>query len=61
MFRSVQNVVPSHLLDHQQFDFKSINRESGIIDGGDIGFDAPELENPPSQASLASVVQVVEL
>ncbi|MPW31005.1 tRNA 2-thiocytidine(32) synthetase TtcA [Agarivorans sp. B2Z047] len=61
MFRSVQNVVPSHLLDHQQFDFKSINRDSGIIDGGDIGFDAPELEDQPSQQSQAGIVQVVEL
>jgi tRNA 2-thiocytidine biosynthesis protein TtcA len=61
MFRSVQNVVPSHLLDHQQFDFKSITRDSGIIDGGDIGFDAPELEDQPSQQSQAGIVQVVEL
>ncbi|WP_221077156.1 tRNA 2-thiocytidine(32) synthetase TtcA [Agarivorans aestuarii] len=61
MFRSVQNVVPSHLLDHQQFDFKSITRDSGVIDGGDIGFDAPELEDQPSQQSQAGIVQVVEL
>ncbi|WP_319784206.1 tRNA 2-thiocytidine(32) synthetase TtcA [Oceanisphaera sp. IT1-181] len=45
MFRSLQNVVPSHLLDHQQFDFKNINSESGVIDGGDIGFDKPEVPN----------------
>lgn len=43
MFRSLQNVVPSHLLDHQQFDFKNINSESGVIDGGDIGFDKPDV------------------
>lgn len=43
MFRSLQNLVPSHLLDHQQFDFKSINSDSGIIDGGDIGFDQPDV------------------
>lgn len=43
MFRSLQNLVPSHLLDHQQFDFKSINSDSGVIDGGDIGFDKPEV------------------
>ncbi|CAG9001292.1 MAG: tRNA-cytidine(32) 2-sulfurtransferase [Candidatus Celerinatantimonas neptuna] len=42
MFRSVQNVVPSHLLDHNLFDFKSIDRTSGVIDGGDIGFDKPQ-------------------
>ncbi|ART79305.1 tRNA 2-thiocytidine(32) synthetase TtcA [Oceanisphaera avium] len=43
MFRSLRNVVPSHLLDNEQFDFKHISRESGIIDGGDLGFDKPEL------------------
>ncbi|MDO6762284.1 tRNA 2-thiocytidine(32) synthetase TtcA [Agarivorans sp. 1_MG-2023] len=61
MFRSVQNVVPSHLLDHQQFDFKSINRDSGIIDGGDIGFDAPELEPQQTMKETTGVVQIVEL
>ncbi|MBC8674264.1 hypothetical protein H2136_19945 [Aeromonas hydrophila] len=36
-------MIPSHLLDHKLFDFKSINRDSGIIDGGDKAFDPPEL------------------
>ncbi|TEW56099.1 tRNA 2-thiocytidine(32) synthetase TtcA [Psychromonas sp. RZ22] len=39
MFTAMQNVVPSHLADTTLFDFKSITRESGIIDGGDIAFD----------------------
>lgn len=47
MFNALQNVTPSHLLDHQLFDFKSINRHSGIIDGGDIGFDKPEIPLTP--------------
>ncbi|WP_157378665.1 tRNA 2-thiocytidine(32) synthetase TtcA [Aliagarivorans taiwanensis] len=59
MFRSVQNVVPSHLMDHGLFDFKSINSESGIIDGGDIGFDKPQFEQPA--ADNEPVVQIVEL
>jgi len=42
MFTALQDVVPSHLLDHRLFDFKSINRDSGVIDGGDIAFDKPE-------------------
>ncbi|MGY5449365.1 tRNA 2-thiocytidine(32) synthetase TtcA [Agarivorans sp. MS3-6] len=61
MFSAVQNVVPSHLLDHQLFDFKSIDRDSGIINGGDIGFDAPELEEQPTQQTSAGIVQIVEL
>ncbi|MGC9402228.1 tRNA 2-thiocytidine(32) synthetase TtcA [Vibrio genomosp. F10 str. 9ZC157] len=47
MFTAMQNVVPSHLADHQLFDFKSIDRDSGVINGGDIGFDKPEI---PSMA-----------
>ncbi|WP_375754032.1 tRNA 2-thiocytidine(32) synthetase TtcA [Vibrio sp. HN007] len=42
MFRAMQNVVPSHLADYELFDFKSINRDSGVINGGDIGFDKEE-------------------
>jgi len=61
MFRSIQNVVPSHLMDHQQFDFKSITKDSGIIDGGDIGFDAPELEAQVTSKLSPELVQIVEL
>lgn len=43
MFRAMQNVVPSHLADFDLFDFKSINKESGVIAGGDIGFDKEEM------------------
>ncbi len=47
MFTALQDVIPSHLLDHQLFDFKSINRDSGVIDGGDIAFDKPEISLVP--------------
>ncbi|MDA9556117.1 tRNA 2-thiocytidine(32) synthetase TtcA [Vibrio sp.] len=43
MFTAMQNVVPSHLADFDLFDFKSINSDSGVINGGDIGFDKEEL------------------
>ncbi|WP_217535940.1 tRNA 2-thiocytidine(32) synthetase TtcA [Vibrio metschnikovii] len=46
MFRAMQNVVPSHLADFELFDFKSINRDSGIINGGDIGFDKEPVPQP---------------
>lgn len=46
MFRAMQNVVPSHLADFELFDFKSINRDSGVINGGDIGFDKEPLPQP---------------
>ena len=48
MFTALQDVVPSHLLDNKLFDFKSIDRHSGVIDGGDIAFDKPTLEPAPT-------------
>ncbi|WP_022940817.1 tRNA 2-thiocytidine(32) synthetase TtcA [Psychromonas hadalis] len=43
MFTAMQNIVPSHLADTNHFDFKSINKHSGVIDGGDIAFDKQEI------------------
>jgi len=48
MFTAMQNVVPSHLADTSLFDFKSINKESGVIDGGDIAFDKESFTTPVS-------------
>ncbi|WP_028867603.1 tRNA 2-thiocytidine(32) synthetase TtcA [Psychromonas arctica] len=55
MFTAMQNVVPSHLADTSLFDFKSITKDSGVIDGGDIGFDK-ESFNKPFSAPLAEQV-----
>jgi tRNA 2-thiocytidine biosynthesis protein TtcA len=44
MFTAMQNIVPSHLADTQLFDFKSINKDSGVINGGDIAFDKDQIE-----------------
>ena len=46
MFRSLQNVVPSHLLDGQWFNFKALDRSFGVVDGGDIAFDKPDFSQP---------------
>ena len=46
MFRSLQNVVPSHLLDGQLFNFKALDRSFGVVDGGDIAFDKPDFSQP---------------
>ena len=46
MFTAIQNVVPSHLADTQLFDFKSITKDSGIFDGGDIAFDKEYFAQP---------------
>lgn len=53
MFTAMQNVVPSHLADFNTFDFKSINRDSGVINGGDIGFDKEEMPTFPVDADDA--------
>lgn len=46
MFTSLQNVVPSHLMDNQQHDFKGI-RSTGMPDpDGDKAFDAEEFFEP---------------
>ena len=46
MFRSLQNVVPSHLLDGQLFNIKALDRSFGVVDGGDIAFDKPDFSQP---------------
>ncbi|WP_138517050.1 tRNA 2-thiocytidine(32) synthetase TtcA [Rhodoferax bucti] len=62
MFTALQNVVPSHLMDHTKHDFKNI-RPTGIADeNGDKAFDAEDLPAPalPSLSGLPGV-QVVSL
>jgi tRNA 2-thiocytidine biosynthesis protein TtcA len=47
MFSAMQNVVPSHLNDHNLFDFKGIHHGSDVVDGGDLAFDREELPMRP--------------
>ncbi len=62
MFNAIQNVVPSHLLDHQLFGFKSIDRHSGIINGGDLAFDKPALPAvPPVDLETDETLEMIEL
>ncbi len=62
MFTAIQDVIPSHLLNHKLFDFKSINRDSGIIDGGDKAFDPPEMPKAPlldiDEMDMLDVIEV---
>jgi tRNA 2-thiocytidine biosynthesis protein TtcA len=47
MFTALQNVVPSHLMDHKRHDFKNI-RPTGLADEeGDKAFDAEDLPSSP--------------
>ena len=59
MFTSLQNVVPSHLMDAQQFNFKDL-QVTGIADeDGDKAFD--EEEFPVATSANLPGVQVVQL
>ncbi|GAB3018129.1 tRNA 2-thiocytidine(32) synthetase TtcA [Bowmanella dokdonensis] len=49
MARALQSVTPSHLADPNLFDFSGLKTQETPYEGGDIGFDAPELPAvPPS-------------
>ena len=56
MFAALQNVVPSHLLDHSKFDFKNLVATGETFEGGDTAFDREEF---PAQALPG--LQVVSL
>ena len=59
VFHALQNIVPSHLADQALFDFKGlqVGADPAELDGGDIGFDEPELSPPTLQIqSLRPIV-----
>ncbi|MGV3067235.1 tRNA 2-thiocytidine(32) synthetase TtcA [Proteus mirabilis] len=47
MFRTTQNIVPSHLCDTQLFDFANIKQGDEIINGGDLAFDKDDIPTSP--------------
>ncbi|HEY9100505.1 tRNA 2-thiocytidine(32) synthetase TtcA [Chitinimonas sp.] len=55
MFRSLQNVVPSHLADTQRFDFKGLVTQDSPYEDGDTAFDAPELPSQPADHPFAGL------
>lgn len=62
MFTAMQNVVPSHLADHNLFGFKTISADSEFDGEGDIAFDQPDLNDNQFKDSDQSVkVQTLEL
>ena len=42
MFRSIQNIVPSHLMDTTKYDFTSLKATGETVINGDIAFDKEE-------------------
>lgn len=60
MFTAMQNVVPSHLADHQLYDFKSVSVANGIDGEGDIAFDSPNF-NVDTEQTQQPLVQTIEI
>jgi tRNA 2-thiocytidine biosynthesis protein TtcA len=48
IFRSLQNIAPSHLLDRGLFDFAGVKADGAAHVEGDRAFDAEEFVEPPS-------------
>lgn len=63
MFRALQNVAPSHLIDSNLHDFKSITIQDGPVEDGDIGFDQPSFstENTSSLSDDEHTIEVVNI
>jgi tRNA 2-thiocytidine biosynthesis protein TtcA len=59
MFSSLQNIVPSHLLDTNRHDFKNIKTTGVADDDGDKAFDSEDFKDPAF--TLRPSLQVVEL
>lgn len=59
MFRAIQNVAPSHLLDRELHDFDAVTRADGPVSDGDTAFDTPEFAPEPSTEQ--DVVLIVNL
>ena len=62
MFRAIQNVTPSHLVDSKLHDFKSIKATGVASEDGDIAFDKPEFSQPAiAEDSDDNAIQIVNL
>ena len=62
MFRAMQNVTPSHLVDSKLHDFKSIKATGVASEDGDIAFDKPEFSKPAiADGSDDNAIQIVNL
>ncbi len=60
MFSALQNVAPSHLVDSNLYDFKSITTQEGPVKDGDIGFDQPTF-NVPDNAQMPDSSEVIDI
>lgn len=63
MFRAMQNIVPSHMLDKSLFDFETLSSANNPATEGDIAFDPPEIENQAKgvDTSTQSDINLIEI
>jgi len=63
MFTALKNVVPSHLCDSELFPFAEITAESGVINGGDTGFDKEEFTAPTpiNKVQPSNTIDIIEV
>lgn len=61
MFKAIQNITPSHMLDRELFDFKGLNHDSTFSGEGDIGFDQPSFSMQNKPLNDDEIVTIVEL
>jgi tRNA 2-thiocytidine biosynthesis protein TtcA len=57
LFRSLANVVPSHLMDGRLYDFTGLKASGTPDPDGDIAFDADEVDNGPPAAAVVNLVR----
>ncbi|MBY0380244.1 MAG: tRNA 2-thiocytidine(32) synthetase TtcA, partial [Burkholderiales bacterium] len=56
MFRSIQNIVPSHLMDARHYNFKNLQQTGVVFEGGDIAFDKEDISIEGDVISLTRIV-----
>ncbi len=66
IFTAMQNVVPSHLCDHNLFNFKEVDLHTGVVNGGDTAFDVEPIATTFNSTAKLKVeamdlVDIVEL
>lgn len=59
MFKSMQNITPSHMLDSSLFDFKSISKTTEYEGDGDIAFDSESFQS--DNQAYKTTIDIVEL